>query len=580
MIRKNAVIILISIILTFLGGFLLLNLSLKSIIEKQSRRILKQNVTLKSASITLSPLGLSLKGLTSKSKNGDTVLSIEDLSGGVNLVPLLYGCIVVDDIAIQGVRYITHTITPNASAANLLNDTPKETSVSPNPLAQLHNENAHTKSKLGALDKVGKNASVKNLIDYDNLPSTRKRAEVEAQINKAAQNWEPLLNKLQFQPRQSALQSKVDEIKVLGTKGLSSLSEVKKRYDFIATTYKEGEALYKDTQAYYNSLNAQINDINQQINDLKTYTSHDLNYAKKQLDFSQNGVEKVGQLLFGADMTATISNVLHWISVIRNIIPDLGGKFRVDRDKKDEVILFKNKRPYPRLWIKKINIKGDNPTPQQRINGQILNISSDQEKSGAITKLFLKTSNILNRNELTDTHATYSQKDKRLVFTSELTQGIENKLLLSNDTDTLRIKHAQNTITTQMQLSNKGLNGSIDAVFKNCTLNPVSGDIMGALAATLESMDSIELKAKISGTEQAPIIGISSNIDQVFAKAIQKYMDNQRTKIETQIQAEVTKQITQYQNELNKRVNDTLKPQLDQLDKFKSVIDNNLKQIK
>lgn len=507
---------LIIIVLVALFWFLFIDNIIKSNIEKYGSKAVGAKVEVSKADLSLIPFGLSLDNVKITNPNAPmkNAVEFERAAMSIELGKLLMRKVIIDEMAIEGVKFNTDrrtsgalpSITKKEAAGKKETDKGKGLSMPSFEMPKV--EDILAKADLKTLDAVN---------------------NLKKDIQEAERKWKEKLNSLPDKEKLKSYKDRVEKLK--GSSGgiTGMLGKA-----------KEAASLKKDIQKDLTQIKEAARDFKQQKSELQnriqtvsSLPSQDVNNLMQKYAFSAEGAENYTRLLFGNKAADYFGTAMYWY---KKIIPYLeGSKNKEDTKEASKVraegenVYFREKNPLPRFLIKTAN--ADLSLEAGDLSGKIHNITSSQRILGkALTFDFsgkkLKQADSVAFSGSID-HSSAKSADTFNVGTKNY--RVNNINLSNSESLPIRIENALADLNGNAKIVNGKLNMQLAAMMNNVNFGEMPGkNKTGEILKTaLSEISQFRINADVKGTVDDYNIALSSTIGQSLNNAMSKVIKTQ-----------------------------------------------------
>lgn len=270
--------------LVFTLWLLLTGPMLKHSIEKNGTDIVGAKVELKSARLSLEPIGVKLENfqMTNIDKPMSNLLEFNRAEVSVDFLKLLMGQVVINDLALEGIQFNT----PREKSGAINNQKSKST----------ENNQETSSGQVKVSEIKNKVPSVDEILQKEPLLTLERKAELELAYDEEKVKLDAVIKQL---PEKDALKVYEQRIKKLTKDDIKSLEDAlarKKELDSIKSDIKHDKKAIK-------SVSRQIKEskkrLSTQLSFLKKAPAEDLKNIKTKYSLSGDGVTNISKLLIG-----------------------------------------------------------------------------------------------------------------------------------------------------------------------------------------------------------------------------------------------------------------------------------------
>lgn len=305
-------------------------------------------VTLKSASISLFPLAINLKGIewpdeNDKSKNA---LEVDQLSAGLLTGPLFRGNLIINQANAVGVR-----IDQTRSAAWQPLPVEEETVSEPGVVEESANK-AKEQIKQASNKAID---SAEDILENEsaNLITRQKVAEFEQQLTTAQATITSLEGKIPDSKRISKLEEK---FKVLMNAKIDSPDDFKRLEAEWAVIEKELNSIQTNVKSIQSESAATSKNLQQKFNELKAAPDQDWKHLISKYQPGKQNTAQFAKQLFGDKYFTYLETGLEWYEKIKPWLPESEDDTEVEVDVA-KIWTFPTDKPEPGFWLQNASLE-------------------------------------------------------------------------------------------------------------------------------------------------------------------------------------------------------------------------------
>lgn len=520
------------------GGLLIWVLVIDSVIEKgiemAGTKAVGAKVELKSADLSLSPLGLTLEGLevTDPDEPMTNVFEVTRLAFLMDAPLLLIKKVSINEMSAEGIRLATARKTSGAiekKQKKAATETPTDA------------------GKTAPPPEAGKGApDINKLIESQGLTTLKLAEKVEDDIKAKEAHWDKRLKTL---PGSSDVKGFERRYKEIERKFNGSTTDK-------LMAAKEAGDLRKDIKAARNKISSAKKDFKADYKNLKASVDRarkapkeDIKRLKEQFSSSGGMLEGASDLVFGAKAEEYLAKARAIYARLEPFI-ESAREGAAEKEPKPERgkgidVKFKEDRPAPDLRIR--TIKADVTASGGTVEGNIWEITSDQRLTGLPTSFEFKSDALKDTDSLSITgsmdHRKPTSPDDRIRI-DIMGRKLDNATISDSSDLPVSVKSA----LTDMQIAAMlGVGGRFDArasiKLREASFvsapSPDAGDIMEVVGRTISSLSSLELQAKAVGSLDNYSLSLSSDLDDALKAAMGKMVAEEAAKFEARLTEEV-----------------------------------------
>ncbi len=467
-------------------------------------------------------------------------------------IPLLKKNVIIDDITVADIRFGTQRET-DGSLKKTKTDKDSAGSRTGSKIAGKIKDEI----SLFNLDQLSENVNVGSLLDLVEMQTPEKLDSLKTVYTQYKQELQEQIDAL---PTEAELDEIMRSVKRINLSKINSAKDLKELKKTIEPVLDEIKTIKKDIKTLKSSIENKLADSGSHANLLQTWVQEDYRKASGAVTNLDLSAENIGRMVFGNEIIGKIQR----ISSITKTIRKYYARFSPDNPKKKspkrgmgQYIHFRSEQPDPRLWIKTISLSGEFLENTQ-MQGKITNIVSDQDLINASTDMILsgvdKNKTSIKLTGLVDYRSDQSKELinidmaginlKGLTFPSvpllpyPVSSGIGNL--------TASVDFLEEDISSKIHFTSSGVNFDID--------NPI-GETRGKTFREIclgiaQSMDELNLDALVNKRGGTYSSDISSNLDNVISKQLDKQYAKELNAAKSKIESRVSEKTDAYRAEL------------------------------
>jgi uncharacterized protein (TIGR03545 family) len=533
---KGLVPFVIVLIVGMVVWFFVVDSVIEAVIEKTGTRIVGAKVELEAADLSISPLGLALKGLqvTDPDSPMTNALQVDRIALLVEGAKLFFRKVIVKEMTLEGVRLNT----PRKRSGAVSRQPSAEPAVS-----------KRTPGKKLALPSL-EVPNAKELLKKEKLESLELIESLKADLKAEKDQWRQRLAELVDEAKVAEYRQRIKKLKSAKKRGLEGVlggvsevmavrKELRRDLDNIKTAKKE---LKKSLTSY-----------RKRVDEVEKAPQADAQRLKEKYALTPEGLTNVSRLLFGEKIGKWTDTALRWYErlgpVLERSKEEKQGREVVKPVRGKGVnVRFKEHEPLPDFLIRIAHASVE--IPAGSIRGEIRNITPDQDVMGV---------------PLTYDFFGENLKDLR----SAALDGALNHIDPSNPRDTANLnirgyqvadlslsespelpmvlKKAGADFKVNAALAGQALKanllGNMQSVEISTGLKKDAGSLAKAVASSLSDVKRFSVKADISGTLKDYDVELSSDLDRVLKDAVGKQVKAQVARLEEELMAKISEKV-------------------------------------
>lgn len=515
--------------------FLLVDTWVQRAIERAGTAAVGAKVELDAADLSLMPLGLTLTRLqvTNPDEPMTNAVEIAKITGTLDTLELLRRKVIVDAMAVDGMRFNTPRRTSGAIAT-----TPKQ-KVAPSegfgdfglPSVQLNDPKEILAKELDSLQSL-------------KLAETL-RTEVQAEKDK----WQQQIAALPDKAKLNEYKQRIEKLKSAGQGGLSG----------VLGGVQEVSAIHDELRRDLDRITGVKTGLEQTLASLKTRAAdvarlpqEDVKRLMEKYSVSGQGLANVTRVLFSGPLADYVQTAVQWHQRLEpflsrpteqkatvEVVKPLRGK-GVD-------LRFPERAPLPEWLIRTGRVSLE--IPAGVISGEVKNITAEQTVLGAPLTVALSGENLkgidaikivgtINRVDRAKPQDTVHLTLAAYQLGQLKLGGEEAPISLTQGVADLDVRATLRGPSLDVAIASKVHGARIEAA-KTLAPGPVGEAIAGALA----DVKAFQVKADVAGTLDQFDTKVESDLDEVLKEAVGKQAKAQVAKLESQLRTALDEKV-------------------------------------
>jgi len=530
----GAIVFLMVITAIVLFWWLLADWLLKVSIESGGTKTVGARVELASAKLTFSPLGFHLENLqvTNPKQPMQNMLQLGQITGSLELMPLLMGQVIIQEMSATGIRLNTERKTSGAIQK------PENETKSEQTTAQ--------QSKLDLSAVKDKLPSVDEILAKEPIATLEKIKAFEQNIKTERADFEKNIAAL---PDEARIKQHEKRIKELTEGKIKSVEELKQRNQDLKKAKDEIIADRDALRKMRDQLKNAKGELNQHYDALKNAPAEDWDKIKSRYGLNATGAGNITGLLFGENSQLWLTRILAWAEQAQRLLPSDGGK---DAPKpappargNGRFINFATSNPLPDFLIRKaklglemtagdINLEVTDATHQPNILGRPMRLHAAASK--------LQNASDIKIDGVIDHVKPGAAKDT--VTWSVMGFKMADVSISKSSSLPLTLTSALANLKGNIELKNQVLAANVDAKFNNANWSSTATEgWTGQVAKSLTSIHQFSLDGKLQGTLTSPKLSLHSDLDEQLKQAVAGQLKSKQSELEDKFKARLNEKI-------------------------------------
>jgi len=457
--------------------------------------------------------------------------------------PLLAGKVLIDKMQVEDVRFDTERKTDGA-----ISEIEKKPAKPSKLILALKANLEREKSRIPIFEPE----FLKTSIDVNSLLKEfdfQTPAKADSIIDLAEDRyayWENLIENNDYEKQVRDLETK---IKSIDTDKMNNLIEIEQNLRLALDSYNTTIELYDDFNSNKTQLEEDLVRLKTLYKDVPDWIRSDYDNALRLAKLPDVSVQKIALMLFGDRVTDGIMIVLDKIEKSRQL-----AKMEGKEEKKDRM-------PHlPDFWIKEISLSAY-PDNDLLVRGKILDISSDQKKTGKPIDILLegeddKIGNLKIKG-LFDHRTDDSQEIINLLVSD---MPVRNMDLANFDLLPKKLEKGNAKLFSNINLTNDVININLgfeasDIQFDYNSQTDMDERLVRVSRTITEAIDEITFDAGATQKEGNFSFSLSSNLDELISAQLKKIVQNEINRAKDEIKSEVNKELDKYKDQAETYIN-------------------------
>ena len=516
---------------------------IKYSIETFGSQAAKAKVDVESVALTFDPFGIEIQGVqvANSDKPMENLLQFDRAVADIELLPLLLGKGIVNEVALTGMAFSTAREYSGAieesSRVEII-----DTSDSEGEKTKTETEEVATSQQLPSADE---------LLAREPLLTEQRGKAFQQSFKTIKADSDKVIAAL---PDSKAFASYEDDFNRITSGRFDSLDDFKQRkkeFDALKKRIKQDQRAISQAQKV---ISEGKQDLQGQWSGLQSAPSEDFKNLKGKYKLDGGGVANLSRLLFGDKVGEWSEEGLYWYEKVRPFLvsdDQESDEVRADNSRTDgRFIHFKTDRPLPDMLIRQMQLAITLPALEGRSMGDVdINVYDITHQQAVINKpirIIAKGNNLSNMQSLDLT----GNLDHR-VAPGKDTFDLNVKGMALNNYDVgamgLKLNRSQNDIVGQAQLVAGEIDATSKAQFSQALFSSKDKtQVAKEMAKALQKVDRFDIDASAKGQLTAPKVGISSDLDTKLNDAFNQRLKEKQKELERQLEKKLNDKLLSY----------------------------------
>ncbi|MBN1482914.1 TIGR03545 family protein [candidate division KSB1 bacterium] len=440
------------------------------------------------------------------------------------------------------------------------------------------------------LDDLSKKVNVDSILKFLNITSPQKIDSLQKNLAITYNYWDSTFAVVDWENDLTYFKSRVTAINPGQLQTLDGLQSAYTTLNQIDDKVDSLETFVTDARS---KLTTDLNETKTRIGQVDDWIKNDYKNALAQAKLPTINKENIAQFIFGAKVVAQATQILGTVNTVR----DYAEKFKSDKPKKEkpprlkgQTIYFTRQQSLPNFWIKNINLSG-HTTRGLQIGGELKHLVSNQTLIGEPTTFDIKGERGDGAN--LNFYGEFNYLGESPVEKFALNMGampLNNVKLSDSPLLPNKIEKGLGDLKASLHVGGESLNSEVSFVANKLNFdfgeNPSEKLVDKTVRKILSSASTVDLDVSLKSSDERTVLGLDSNLDELFARELQKIVGEELQAARDKIEAEVQKQVTKYKNEFDTyvaRQTESLEAQMkkyeDLLNEQKALIETKKKEL-
>lgn len=527
----------IIIIILLVGGvYLFAEPLLKTGIEKMGTAMVGARVDVGEVKLRLNPASISLikMTVTDVDQPMQNLFEFDKAVASIELLKLMMGQTIINDLAVDGLRFETPRKTSGAIPKKIKSKKQKE------------EEKLAFKQKVESITAVFPDAD--DVLASEPLLIDQRKQEWDAIYKEKKQAWEDIKKQL---PTEEKLHSYEVKLKAITNDKIKSLDDFNERKDQLKALKKE---IKSDKEIL---LQAQIEIKNsktilqEHLINLKNAPKEDWDRLRDKYSLDGGGLANLSGLLFGNQINTYTNTGLYWYKKVKPYIESNTNASATEEIKKERLagrfVRFPESNPMPDILIKKMALSATIARGDLAI--KVYNLTHQQNIINKPTTARI-TSTALNNIKNLELDATFDYRTTKgkshIQFSLEDVTVDEIKISGGSDFP-LALASSLVNIKGEVKITDNQLSGLIHSDFTDAIfLGEAHSSFTKELLIAIQSINAFDLDTQFSGNLKDIDFSLDSNLDKRLKAAFSDRIDIKKQEFEAKINQQLQAKLTRY----------------------------------
>ncbi|MHB9154817.1 MAG: TIGR03545 family protein [Endomicrobiales bacterium] len=573
--RRSFVIPVLVLILSITAfNIFFLDALIKRLAVSAGQKIFAARVEIAGVKTRFSKLSVTLSGITvaDKSDPWKNLFEVRSMRFAMKPLPLLAKKVIIDEMAIDGIRWGTKRATsgalPPRAAERIEKENAKESEngFTARLAASLRKKASAEIAALPPAQALGdarnafKDFSVEKLITLADLSSLKEMESMKSGIEQKYSGYQSRLQDLKLEDKVNRAVAASNEVTRIRIETPADVEPARQKIAALARSRDELQKTADDLRSLQSSFNADLGRQNDLLNSINALKDRDIKALSSKLQLPSLTMANVSYSLFGPAWVGRVSSFVHYVQVARKYMPPRKkeDKTMVRTRMKGMDVTFPRENVPPDFLIQRISLSGSTggegkDGAAMDFRGIAENITSDPVLLGRPTTFEISGSQEERRLLLKGNfdHARQEPVDTLTVQLSGLNAenfGIPDSEYLPSFDRSLATVASSLTLTAGTLDSDISM--TLSGVQPRHGESPAGTELASVLGSLWTGITSISVNARLWGTPEELSMSVSSDIDRMLAERLKSIYGEKLAEMQNRLKAEVDRLTNEKKNEL------------------------------
>lgn len=510
-------------------------------------------VDLASADVGLAEGHVTFRGLavTNPGKPMTNLFEAEEIVFDVDLDPALEGKIVMDTIAVRGMRFGTARKTSGAIPRR-----PGDPADEPSEARRIVDDwLAQVKIPPISLQTLTQTVNV-DAISADSLETLRAARVARDFVDTARARFTTGLQALDPRPTVDSAEALANRLKSASLRTLG-IAGTRQAVADVRRTIRDLDALNDKLKSFERNTRGDIDSLGGRLQAIPDARAADYAYAKSLLRLPTFEIPAIGPQLFSGLIAEKVGEVMYWVNLAERYVPPgmkrqmKAGPDRIRASGTD--VLFPKARVYPEFLARVAELSlaiGGEGASAGEYAARMTGITTQPAVYGAPTRFMV--SRAAGKVGPSDARVSGSIDHRQVPVRDSLSArfsgiplptmplaGLGASVALGNGSSELRLARVGDQLGGSWLWRSSTVRWARDTVGQPRANTPAMRLVEDALWRAVSRIDSVEIEARFAGSVTKPQLAVRTNIAQAVASALQEQLGEEVRRAEAQVRARV-----------------------------------------
>ena len=507
---------------------------IRSSIENLGSKVAGARVDVAAVSMTFSPIGVEIRGLTVANADQpmENLFELESATAALEVGPLFLGKTLIQELSIQGLEFNTARTVSGALPTSASSSTSGSTAGSADDggLASQLLAELPSAEEILERESLQTDAAGKTLVStFD----TRKQ-----QVNAAVAAL----------PDEAALKAYQDEVQTLTTTSITSLQDFqqrKKRLEELRERFKTDKKAITSARDLIGETRIDLTD---KLKALRDAPAADPASIRDKYQLNAAGAVNLSGLLFGDDVGSRAAWLLHWYQELSPWLDQLNSTDGVEEPEvprpEGRFVHFPSADPWPDFLIRKAHISA--VTAVGKLEGEAIDITGQQRLIGRPMQFTAEGVDMPSARQL-NLKLVLDHRQKPATDSLTLTSADWQMPAVELGIGETRLDRARAQVQAAASVRDGQLSSSLNMQMADAGFSGTGQTLFAKeLTSALQTISEFNIKAAANGELSAPKVELGSDLDRRLSAAFTQRLRAKQDELEARLKSKINARIDEY----------------------------------
>lgn len=431
------------------------------------------------------------------------------------------------------------------------------------------------------LDLLAEELDIDEYVHPERLKSLQAINQAETSSKQKIAKWQETLDQAQFDEKISKIRNDANRLQKSKP---NAIPEYQKTLNDLQILKKRTEDTHRDISLLNRNARQDLNAASSGFDSIRSLTEADIKGAEKLANIKEINASHIGMMLFGKEAVERFRQVKTYLEVARGFF---GTRKKEERERGTGRYLTYpvNTTVYPRFLIQQLQLNGQlTKDNQAQVNwaGTVSDITSQQSVIDKPT-VFAFSGDKIGTPARYRVQGVFDNRDHKGMYTVSII-GTDLKLdkvnLKEGDKSWPSYMSSEDSeLTVTMTLEQNTLNGSVLLLAKSVQFafsspeNSSLSETDRAIRETFRDLKQVEMRSSIKGSLSDPDFSVSSNIDDILSKRLDRLVGQKIAEARAAIRQRIESQVSSRKKQASQRINSQKQQLFSRLNRLQAQID-------